>query len=116
MFVGKFKKTVDISYNIENFKAKVSNVHDDKHLAIKMSTSRGHARWQTRANYRFFLVILFFLQKKVFLRTGFLINYLFRTNMLHAFLTTKTIQPTYPFYSIQRATLCKFLALPKMLV
>ena len=32
MFVGKFTKTVNISYNIENFKAKVSNVHDDKHL------------------------------------------------------------------------------------
>ena len=43
MFVGKFTKTVDISYNIENFKAKVSSVHDDKHVGIEMSTSRGHA-------------------------------------------------------------------------
>ena len=25
-------KTVGISYNIENFKAKISNVHDDQHL------------------------------------------------------------------------------------
>ena len=37
MFFSKFTKTVDISYNIENFKAKISNVHDDKHLRIKMS-------------------------------------------------------------------------------
>ena len=43
MLVGKFTKTVDISYNIKNFKAKVSNVHDDKHSGIKMTTSRGHA-------------------------------------------------------------------------
>ena len=43
VFVGKFTKTVDISYNIENFKAKVSNVHDGKHVGIEMSTSRGHA-------------------------------------------------------------------------
>ena len=44
VFFSKFTKTPDISYDIENFKAKISNVHDDKHLRIKMSTSRGHAK------------------------------------------------------------------------
>ena len=49
-------QTVDISHNIENFKEKISNVHDDKHLVtIKMSTSRGRVKRQTRANYRLFL-------------------------------------------------------------
>ena len=46
MFFSKFLKIFDISYNIENFKAKILNVHDDKHSRIMMSTSRGRAERQ----------------------------------------------------------------------
>ena len=44
---SKFTRTVDISYSIENIKAKISNVRDDKHLTIKMSTSRSRAKRQS---------------------------------------------------------------------
>ena len=87
---------VDISYNIENFKAKVSNVLDDKHLGIKMSTSRGHAPMpdgKHRGKHKQtidFLGDIVFPEKKgaVLLTQDRFFNELivmFRTNMLHAF-------------------------------
>ena len=69
VFVGKFTKTVGISYNIGNFKAKVSNVHDDKYLGTNIRCQHREAmrpcQIANMSKLSIFLVMLFFLQKKV---------------------------------------------------